>query len=446
MSEILPFKGVHFTDKAGNIQDLITQPYDKITPEMQENYYKRSEYNSIRFVLGKEQTGDNDTCNKYTRARNTFQQFLKKGILTMDDEPAIYAYDQEYVHPDSGKIVTRKCYIGALKLHEYEENIVYPHEHTLSGPKDDRLNLTRAMEANTGLVLMFYRDNEFAVQKILEENTKSEPLFDAVDHFNTHHKIWKITDKKVISTIQKAMEGKTYIVCDGHHRYETALNYRNEMRHKNPGYSGREAWNYRMVAFANSADPALFVYPTHRVIRNVDGFNDKKLLERLGEKFNIETVEPKCCPETTVVELAGSVKRDAEKHAFGLYIQGDERMYKLTLKDESIAKQLPGDMSDDWKTLDVTILHKIILEPMLGIGEKELAEQSNVDYIRHFDESVKLVSSGSHQCAFFMNPTLTHHVEAVTKHNETMPQKSTDYFPKVQSGLVLQYIPDNEEI
>ena len=437
MEEILPFKGVHFTDKAGNIQDLITQPYDKITPEMQENYYKRSQYNSIRFVLGKEEPGDNDDRNKYTRANDTFQLFLKKGILIKDDEPAIYAYDQDYIHPDTGKVVTRKCFIGALKLHEYEENIVYPHEHTLSGPKDDRLNLTRAMEANTGLVLMFYRDNEFTVQKILEENTKSAPMFDAVDHFDTHHKIWKITDRNAILSIQKAMDKKNFIVCDGHHRYETALNYRNEMRKKNPNYTGKETWNYRMVAFANSADPALFVYPTHRVIRDVDGFDGKKLLSQLDEKFDIEVVEPKCCAESTVVELAGMIKCDAEKHSLGLHMAGDDKMYKLTLKGENIAKNIPGNMSDDWKTLDVTILHNIILEPMLGIGERELANQSNVDYVRHFDESVKLISSGSHQCVFFMNPTRIEEVEAVSRNFECMPQKSTFFHPKVWTGFTI---------
>ncbi|MEZ4812634.1 MAG: DUF1015 domain-containing protein [Caldisericia bacterium] len=336
MAEIRPFRGVHFTDKAGSIQDLITQPYDKITPEMQEEYYKKSENNSIRSVLGKDLPGDSESVNKYTRANDFFQKLLAEGNLVQDSEDTIYAYDQDYVNPDTGDVVTRKCFIGATKLHEYSENVVYPHEHTLSGPKEDRLNLTRAMKANTGLVLMFYRDNEFAIQKILEEQTKSAPLFDAVDHFNTHHKIWRITDSAAIKKIQEIMEDKTMIVCDGHHRYETALNYRNEMRAKNPGYTGKEAWNYRMVACANSADPTLYVFPTHRVIRNVAGFNASELLAKLGEIFDIETIEPGCCPDSTVVSLAGKVKADAEKRAFGLYINGDEKMYKLTLKNDGI--------------------------------------------------------------------------------------------------------------
>jgi len=446
MAEILPFKGVHFTSKAGNIQDLITQPYDKITPEMQENYYNKSENNSVRFVLGKDLPGDNDKDNKYTRANEFFQKFLKEGILEQDDESTIYAYDQDYVHPEKGVVVTRKCFIGAVKLHEYSENVVYPHEETLKGPKADRLNLTRSMEGNTGLVLMFYRDNEFNIQKILEEQTKSEPLFDAVDHYKTHHKIWKITDKNVILKIQNVMDKKNLIVCDGHHRYETALNYRNEMRKKNPNYTGKEAWNYRMIALANMADPALYVFPTHRVIRNVSNFDAKKLHASLSEKFDIEVIESKCCPGTTVVELAGKMKKTADKHSLGLYVNGDEKMYLLTLKNDSVAEKIPGNKSMDWKLLDVNILHGLILEPMLGIGEKELSAQSNVDYIRRFDEASEMVTSGKNQCVFLMNPTLTHHVEAVTKHNETMPQKSTDYFPKVQSGLVIQYHPDNEEI
>ncbi len=446
MAEIKPFRGVHYTKEAGNIQDLITQPYDKITPKMQQEYYGKSQYNSVRFVLGKDEPGDDTKNNKYTRANEFFKKFLEEGILVQDTIPTIYAYDQDYIHPDTGDVVTRKCFIAATKLHEYAENIVYPHEHTLSGPKEDRLNLMRAMEANTGLVLMFYRDNENRVKQILEEQTKSEPIFDAVDHYQTHHKLWHITDPKVVSEIQKIIDEKNLIICDGHHRYETALNYRNEMRAKNPDYTGREAWNYRMAAFANMADPALYVFPTHRVIRNVEDFDAKKLLEKLSEKFDIEEIASGCCPPSTAVTLVQKMKQNAEKHAFGFYTKGDDKMYLLTLKSNSVADAIPLDKSNDWKRLDVTILHKLILEPMLGIDDAALAAQTNVDYERMVEDAIEPVTNGTHQCVFLMNPTLTHHVEAVCSHNETMPQKSTDYFPKVQSGLVVQYMPNGDEI
>jgi len=444
--EILPFKGVHYSKQAGSIQDLITQPYDKITPKMQEEYYKTSPYNAIRVELGKDLQGDDENYNKYVRAEWYTKLWMAENIFERDQEPCIYVYNQEYVHPDTGKTVTRMSFIALGKLHEYSEKIVYPHEHTLSGPKQDRLMLMRSTKTNTGLVLMFYRDNEDAINKVLSGKTGSEPLFDAVDEYKTHHKIWKISDPATIKKVQDLMDPKITIICDGHHRYETALNYRNEMREKNPGFTGKEGWNYRMIAYVNMADPNLYVFPTHRLVRDVPNFDGAKLLEQLKGNFDVAEVEVSGSAVDAARKLVEMMGKNVDKHAFGYFPKGSKKMYMLTLKDLSIADSIPVEKSNDWKRLDVTILHKLILEKQLGIDDAKLAAQTNVDYERYVPEAVEPVAKGTHQCVFLMNPTLTTQVEDVTKHFETMPQKSTDYFPKVQSGLVIQYFPDKETV
>ena len=444
MAEILPFKGIHYSKKAGGIQDLITQPYDKITPKMQEEYYKVSPNNAIRIELGKDLEGDHANENKYTRANCYFKVWLAENVLERDKEPAIYAYNQDYVHPDTGKVLTRRGFIAAGKLHEYSENIVYPHEHTLSGPKQDRLMLMRSTKTNTGLVLMFYRDNEDSINKELDKHTIGKPLFDAVDEHKTHHKIWMITDPDAIGRIQKLMGDKKLIICDGHHRYETALNYRNEMREQQPKISGKEVWNYRMIAYVNIADPALYVFPTHRLIRDVPNFDFGKLVESLKKNFDITEFPIQGSESDTAKKLISLMKENSSKHAFGLYGKGQKSMLLLTLKSDDFADKIPLDKSNDWKRLDVSILHKLILEPLLGIDDEKLTKQTNVDYERYVTDAIEPVVKGSHQCVFLMNPTKNEQVEDVTKHHETMPQKSTDYFPKVQSGLVIQYMQDDE--
>ncbi len=442
--EILPFRGLHYSKKAGNIQDLITQPYDKITPKMQEEYYKVSPNNAIRVELGKDLPGDGEAESKYTRANCYFKVWMAEGILERDPEPAIYIYNQEYIHPDTGKVVTRQSFIAAGKLHEYSENIVYPHEHTHTGPKQDRLLLMRHTKTNTGLVLVFYRDNEDQINKVLAECTKGQPMFDAVDEHQTHHKVWKISDPANVKKIQGLMAPKTTVICDGHHRYETALNYRNEMRAKHPKFTGNECWNYRMMAFVNMADPNLYVFPTHRLVRDVPGFDADKLLAELGKMFDITEVPITGSEVDTAKKLHDMMKANESKHAIGFYAKGQNKMHLLTLKDISIADSIPMKMSNDWKRLDVSILHKLILEPLLGIDDAKLSAQTNVDYERHIKEAVEPVAKGTHQCVFLLNPTLTTQVEDVTKHHETMPQKSTDYFPKVQSALIIQLLPDEE--
>ena len=446
MYEIKPFKGVHYSKTAGNIGDLITQPYDKITPQMQEDYYKQHENNAIRIELAKDMPGDSDTSNKYTRANEMFQKWLASGVLERDGKDTIYAYNQEYIHPETQKIVVRRSFIALSKLYDYSENVIYPHEHTLSGPKMDRLMLTRATKTNLGLCLFFYRDQQDAINKLLDTHTKGEPLFDAVDNYKTHHKIWKIDDPAEIKKIQDMIGSKAIIIADGHHRYETALNYRNEMKEKNPGATGDEVWNYRMAAYINMSDPGLYVFPTHRLIRNVPNFNFDAMLGKIKEKFNVTELPIGCCLNSGSKELEAKMRENMDKHALGLMAKDKNVMYLLTLKDEKLAHDIPVKMSNDWKTLDVSILHKLILEPILGIDDAKLAAQTNVDYERYTEDAVKPLTEGKYQCVFLMNYTPTKAVEDVTKHHETMPQKSTDYFPKVQSGLVIQYMPDGEKI
>ena len=444
MAHIIPFKGILYNkEKIGDIKDIVALPYDVISPTEQENLYKRHENNVVRLILGKESNSDTPDNNRYTRAKNSFESWQRDSILIKDAFPSIYVYSQEY-HLGETEGFEKKKRIGFIalsKLEDFGEGGIHPHENTLSKPKEDRLKLLQHCNANFSSIFGLFSDPSKRIDSVLKDYMRHSPLYDLVDDAGMRHTLWAIRDNRAIQIITSVMSDKQVFIADGHHRYETAINYRNEMRGKLPDFSGEELYNYVMMYFTNTNPEGLSILPIHRLVSNLSDFDKKKMVEKAGEFFNIEKLSFNESDEKAVRKrLFSDMKERGEKeHIFGMYI-GDDDYILLTLKEGGQGSGVRGQEevnSKQLKKLDVTILHTILIEKILGISDKSLAEQKNITYTISGDEAIKDVKSGKYQIALFLNPTKIEEVKDVAAAGEKMPQKSTFFYPKLITGLVM---------
>ena len=414
MADIQPFTGVLYDTARVNPADVLTQPYDKINNEMRERYLKQSPYNLIRIELGKEEPGDSDSSNKYTRAAALFQQWLKDGALRRSAQPALYWLEQTFQAPGSTVTQTRKGLIARVRLHRWDEVVVLPHEHTLSKPKADRMSLLKTVGAQQGQIFMLHPD-PIPVPKL------GKPLYELVDDYSVTNKVYEITDPASIKAIQSGIAQQNLYIADGHHRYETALAYRDEMA------AGPDAPSaFVMATIVDMNDPGLVVLPTHRTVTNLQWFDRKHFQTLLAQHFTVE-------PQPTWEALAAAMK--TAPHLIGM---ADAEQYALLRpKNLDALKPLFAGKPALWETLDVAILHVAILEALLNIDEVRLREESNVAYWREPAEALKLIRRGAAQLAFFLSPTPVGDVKAVADARSKMPQKSTDFYPKLLSGMVM---------
>jgi uncharacterized protein (DUF1015 family) len=432
--EVKPFKAFRFdAGIVGDVGSCISPPYDVIGASQQQKLYEKSEYNIIRIIKGKKTASDNADNNQYTRAADYFNTWIEKGVLKQDSIETIYAYIQDF--QQAGTEFQRFSFIALAKLEELGKTIK-DHEQTFNEPKIDRLNLKRATAADFGLVFMLYDDEQKIADKIIESAASQKPLIDFLDEQDVRHRLFAITAKEDIDTIAKMMLYKSCIIADGHHRYETGLIYSKET--VNP------AAGYQMIAFANTCHEGLVILATHRLVGNLENFNSKKLITRLKEKFEIiefpfdSTRSKTKAMQKMLAQMKAEYAHD--KNAFGIY-SGDKAFYVAILKNKQAMNSVASDMSNSWKSLDVSVLHKLILEELLGIGEKQLASGIHLEYIKDTDnainESIAKVDVGQKQVAFFMNPVKMEQLKMVTDAGEKMPQKTTYFYPKVFSGLVI---------
>ncbi len=440
MAKIAPFRGVRYNPQRFEKLDLtVSLPYDRIKGDLQEKYYQLDEHNIVRIIKGKAFPGDTETDNQYARARDFYEEWLKQGILIRNPQPAIYAYSQEFRLP-SGEFATRKALIAALYLTDYEEGAVLPHEQTLSGPKIDRLNLLRATTVNFGLIFMVYPGDK--IGEILAPHLNRQPDIDlyAVGETEVRHALRVIDAPQTIAAIQAEMESKrNLIIADGHHRYETALAYRDEMRQKTAAWEPDMAFNYRMVGLVSMDDPGLTILPTHRLMHSLPNWKAEEFLAKAGEFFEVSPVEGKDELFSQMALVA------AKEHLFGLF--DGQGYHLLRLKDEGgMDCFLEASQAREWKTLDVSILHKLLIEKVLGIDREKVKRQENINYIRDAEEGIEAVKSGQAQFVFFLNPTKIGQVRACSGVGEKMPQKSTDFYPKMISGLVMMPVGKEERL
>jgi uncharacterized protein (DUF1015 family) len=438
--QLQPFKAFRYDPAVvGDATACLAPPYDVINSTQQQQLYEKSKYNIVRITKGKTTASDNNTNNQYTRAAGYLNEWIKEGVLKQDTTESIYAYIQDFELPDSGHTgvhLQRLSFIASARLEEFGE-IVKPHEQILNGPMIDRLNLKKATKAEFGLVFMLYEDQEQVADKIIARTADRQPLIDFTDEQDVRHRLFAMTDREDIEQIIQMMSDKSCIIADGHHRYTTGLNY--SRQNSNP------ATKYQMLAFSNVRQEGLIVLATHRLVGNLKNFNLGKLIAELRDNFEIaelpfDSIQAKMDSKQKMLAIMKD-EHSKDKNAFGIY-GGDNTFYVAVLKDKHATERVAPEMSRTWQSLDVSILHKLILEPLFGIDEQAIARGENLQYVKGItnaiDESIAEVDSGRQQIAFFMNSIKMQQLKDVTDAGERMPQKSTFFYPKVYSGLTIQ--------
>ena len=431
MVEINSFNGLMYNPKKIKKLDYITSPpYDIITEEMQTKLYEKHPQNFVRLILGKQYPTDSENDNRYTRAKALYESWLKDTTLIRSDKPAIYPYKIEY--KSNGHTKTLNGFFAILKLDpEYKK--VKAHEKTLSKPKADRLNLMRACHTNFEPIQLLFIDKEDSIRKKID-STITQPVIDVTGYDGFNHKLWKIDNENIINLIKDEFQDKILFIADGHHRYQTAIDYAKEMREKTGNTNENASFNYRLAVLVNIFDEGLSILPTHRLIKKTDVQIDS-LLKKLEEYFDIKekTIDSRF---KNADEISKNIMNDLKtdrQHKLAMYIKG--KYYILTLKDEKIMDSFAKDHSKTWRTLDVSILHKIVLEHFIGINQDNLEDY--VKYTKVDWEAIKLVDEGKYNISFLMNATKIQELKAIAGAGEHMPQKSTYFLPKMLSGLVM---------
>jgi uncharacterized protein (DUF1015 family) len=378
---------------------------------MRERYLEASPHNLVRVILGKPVPGDSEADNVYTRAARHVEDWIATGVLAREAEPSLFAYFQEFTVPDTGERLTRKGFIGLGAVEDYSAGIVHRHEQTLSGPKRDRMELLRHTRAHFGQLFMLYPDTECVIDRLLDQVASAEPTMAVQDEYGAAHRLWKIAGPGRIAEIQRLMQPKKLLIADGHHRYETALAFRND----NPQL---EDARRVMMTFVNMHSPGLTILATHRLIDNLEGFDGARFLERAAADFRVELVDSSDALRTAWSEP------HAGRARIGVALHGSDQLCLLEAAREP-------------REPDVAVLHRRLIGGVLGIGEEAVREERNLRYVRGLDTAIELVRSGSAQMAFLLKPTPIEEVADISFSGGVMPQKSTDFYPKLLSGLTM---------
>jgi uncharacterized protein (DUF1015 family) len=425
MADIKPFKPIIYNDKKVDITKVIMPPYDIIKDCDVKKYYESDEYNIIRIDKGLEYEGDNEKNNKYTRAAKFLNEWQKNGILKRVEKDAFYIYTQEYVLPDK----TKKEMLGffaVVKLEEFDKKIIRPHEKTHTGPKEDRLKLMFQTNANTSPILAFYFDKGKKIDSIIRHHIKTEkPLFDFFDEKHIHYRLWEFSLEEPIIKIIRIFKEKQLFIADGHHRYETAINYRNEMR-KKLKVDGEAPFDYILMCLISMEYSGVSILPTHRIFNNFK-FDDLIISDELNKFFNIKEVKD---PTRLKVKMMQYPLRKEIGVAF------KNKYYILILKEEEYKKSLVNlPCIPEYYLLNVCLLHNLLLNQIFKLSEEEILK--DINYTQDMDEAVNAVLKNGAKCAFLLKPSTLEEVKIISENNLIMPQKSTYFLPKLATGLLI---------
>jgi uncharacterized protein (DUF1015 family) len=427
MADISAFRALRYDPRRVKLAYVATQPYDKITPPMQDRYYAASPYNLVRVILGRPDAEDRPGGNVYTRAADFLRDWRQHGILQKDDKPCIYPYRQRFKVPGSSTERERLGFIALGRIEDYSAGVVFRHEQTLSKPKADRLELLRATRAHFGQIFMLYSDAGGEIEQALP--TGSPPEIDFADEYGVQEQVWRVSDPQVIQTVVSRMRDKKLIIADGHHRYETALNYRDEQRRAKPTNANASS-EFVMMTFINMESPGLVVLPTHRVADGLASFSADSLHDQARRYFSVEEVDP-----SINAARALAILREAGRMGTALLAVTADRAFLL---DKLFAPpDLFAGFSLRQQSLDVVQLHRCLLEKVLGISEEAIRNQQNIRYVRDAGEALAMVRQQGSNVAFLVNPVRIEQVRDIAFAGEVMPQKSTDFYPKLLSGLTI---------
>jgi len=445
MARIYPFRALRYNTSRVRIEDVVTQPYDKITPSMQQAYYQRSPYNLVRIILGLPELFDapslhdgSQPSNVYTRAARDFADWRDEGILSREKDPCIFAYSQRFTVPGSTAVTERRGFIALGELTDYSHRVVFPHEQTLAKPMSDRLNLLRATRAHFGQIFVLYSDPAQTAERLLFSSISS-PDIEVTDEYGVYHRLSRISDPGTINMVSAAMDDKKLIIADGHHRYETALRYSEEHAPAASISTERSSTSLRfpprpeaavMMTFVNMDSEGLAILPTHRVVFGLKDFAVDRFLEQSQAYFDIEKLGPLEAGEVTK-RLAAEGERQT---AFGAITA--KGCYLLKVKPTEVDEAL-SEVPERLRKLDINRLHCLVLEKLLGITPEAIREQTNLRYLRDAAEAIEQVAEGRANVAFLVNPVTLDQLREIAFAGELMPQKSTDFYPKLLSGLAI---------
>ncbi len=437
MATIYPFRAWRYSLSMVRLDDVVTQPYDKISPAMQQAYYQRSPYNLVRIILGLPELFDAERGESvYTRAARDLTAWKQEGILVQEKEPCIFAYSQRFRVPGTDEVKERRGFIALGKLHDYAEQVVFRHEQTLSKPKSDRLNLLKATHAHFGQIFMLYSDPGGSVEKILYEGNGPADA-EVTDEYGVLHRVWRVSDPATIRLLTSTMNDKKLIIADGHHRYETALNYSKEHAASTPAKTEHNTHELPqpafpeaavMMTFVNMDSDGLVILPTHRVVHSLSGFNSTAFAQAAEEFFTVERL-----PEA---DGAGYIETLRKQSGTAFVAVTQSGTFLLRSKPEAAAKAL-AILPENQRQLDLSHLHTIVLDRLLGLNEEKVREQTNIRYLRDAGEAVDQVRRGEADVSFLTNPVTMEQLREVAFAGAVMPQKSTDFFPKLLSGLTI---------
>ncbi len=429
MADIRPFSGIHYASElSSHLADLVTPPYDVISPEAQAAYYERHPNNIIRLELGREEPQDDTLNNRYTRAAATFADWRMRGILRQATKPAIYLYRQRF--RSGGKDYWRSSLLTRVRLEPWEAGVVLPHEQTLSKPKNDRLKLLRACAANLSPIMSVYQDAGGDLRRLLEPLLNQPPQDAFTDEFGERHTLLPITDVDQIAQIQRFFASRQLFIADGHHRYETALAYREELREMRKELSPEDAANFVLMALIAFEDPGLVILPTHRLVQGLPAERISRLSAQLSQYFAIEPVAADVSPEQALSELS------VDAPGAFLLVLRDETL-RVLAQPEAGRKMAASNRSKAWQRLDVALLQTLVFDEALGLDAEAVTSGSFLTYTRDAVAAVQAVQNGAAQLAALMRPTPVTQLRDVALAGDRMPQKSTYFYPKLITGLVI---------
>src|SRR5712664_613771 len=448
MAQVYPFRAFRYNPERAPFDRVLTQPYDKISPAMQEKYYAADPHNLIAVEKGRAYPDDTPQNNVYTRAGAAIEDWIRNNIIVQDPAPSFYAYTQEYTVPGTEERRARRGFIGAGKLEEYSAGVVFRHEHTLSGPKADRLELLRHTRTHTGQLFMLYSDAERRIDAILADaKSSTAPATELRDEYGVVHRLWTIAEPERVSAIQTAMADQKLVIADGHHRYETALNYRNERRSQTIHPDRNAPYEFAMMTFINTRSEGLTILPTHRVAAHLHDFSWANVRRHLEPWFTADAFSFSSEGERGDAR-AKFLSRLVETHvqrSIGVYpaVRSEKgTFYVLTLRPGADLAQLLPNVSPLQRELDVVLLHEGILEPALGITPQAVTSEKNLTYEREAAAALQSVDTGTAQIAFLLNACDVEQVMRIATAGEVLPQKSTDFYPKLLSGITMYRVED----
>jgi len=444
MPDICAFRGIRYDlGHVGSLSDVIAPPYDVIDADLQEQLYQRSEFNCTRLILGKDEPDDDDTNNRYTRAARFLKNWLRDRVLFTEGDPAIYVYQQEF--EEAGQLYTRRGFMCRTRLEPFGEGNIHPHEETHGGAKADRLKLWQNCKANLSQIFGLYPDPENVAQDLLDREILGATPLEATDHIGVVHRIWPVTDVAVITKVIAAMGGKPVYIADGHHRYETACNYRDELAKSEGGLDAEHPANFVLMMCVSMSDPGMIVLPTHRLFRGLPPMTAKELGDKLGDCFT--TSSAGMGPEEAPY-LWEEIETEDDQKTLALFTAEDQQWTMVRLNDAGLAKmaEVAGDHCPQWQGLGVSILHRLIIETLLAAPDISAPK-----YVRAIDEVVQglkqgdtvgrdhtgqMADGGRFELAALVMPATLDHIRAISNAAERMPAKSTYFYPKLLSGLV----------